>query len=906
MLNKKLIALFVSSILVGCGNGDDDISVSNIGKPSEDIQAPEIKPDNVNTPPVLAQIPNLIGVADKEITYQVISRSNSGRQLQYTIKNNPVWVSINKSGLITLSPKFSDFGNISFTVVVADGSLSTKQLVNVTIDKHNIAPVILNTIDTFRAKTNKLFKLSINVKDLNDDTLVYSEENLPTWLTFNSTTGEISGTPTDNDYGQYDFDIIVDDGKLQTKKNFKIQVVEEKELEVKSLMEMNKIDLSSISKDIANPDSIAVDEKYIYIANDTAQGSIFIIDKNTGKLIKTISMVEKDGKSYTYNHVSDIYVANGRLYVASLSSNRVDIINTSTFSLITSLGVGSWAGEDKYTLVHPQAVIANDKYVFVIDKNSEIIVYQQTDIENNDFFHIPKYSYLYLGGNSINRKQQLVIKDNHLLVNDISDNLLAAYDINKIEKNLNRSNAIQPVNLTNSLSMLAADDNSWLTVANNVVNISRSISYANNDLLFNDSYINTSQDNEGNNYKNLIDSEISNNIIYNLKNDNLFIDSIYTDTARIESDMSVQKNEVKLDSIPSENISQSLQNGTSWDDLTNPEKNSFTLNHLIKINFDKQHNIIVTSYAAQETKNVDIKIKLKGTNTWFNAFTLDKLPAYGSVIIPSDKISLDKLNTTENNKVVDLSNFINDDRYNLNAIFDNDFSSKTDTLIQKLKTINVDWIVSFGKYSKADGKWAKITPLYAREWVIMATNFAYLISSPEFKYTWFHFKDIYGKDFYGNDGPQESVNGFFTPDEYNQYYNEIMHRTSIRAGITTIGGGLGGGDVWGVDTWIFYSHYYAKFAGASLGAVAHEFGHHWGSHYSAWSNEGFGFQKIGHQLNQYFVRDKSFPYTDDNINGFYKASNKDRYGHGVENSFRQPLGALNPLEIYLKNHYVHQ
>ncbi|PHZ60411.1 hypothetical protein CRG86_004875 [Photobacterium leiognathi] len=76
---------------------------------------------------------------------------------------------------------------------------------------------------------------------------------------------------------------------------------------------------------------------------------------------------------------------NGKLYVASLSSNRVDIFDTKTFELITSLGVGSWAGDDRFTLVHPQGVAANDKYVFVLDNKSEVAVYQQSDIEKDSF-----------------------------------------------------------------------------------------------------------------------------------------------------------------------------------------------------------------------------------------------------------------------------------------------------------------------------------------------------------------------------------------------------------------------------------------------------------------------------------------------------------------------------------------
>lgn len=179
----------------------------------------------------------------------------------------------------------------------------------------------------------------------------------------------------------------------------------------------------------------------------------------------------------------------------------------------------------------------------------------------------------------------------------------------------------------------------------NSASLSTNIDYKSGKIIFNNTYLNANIDNAVNQYSNIIDSEILNNTIYNLKKDNLFIDYVETGLAKIESDLTVPNNLVHLDSIPKENIYQGLQNGTSWDILTTPELTHFKLNHLIDIKFDQQHNIIVTSYAAQDVTNVAINIKLKKTDTWFKAFTIDKIPAYGRVIIPNDKIDLKQLNT---------------------------------------------------------------------------------------------------------------------------------------------------------------------------------------------------------------------------------------------------------------------
>ncbi|PSV01381.1 hypothetical protein C0W80_10855 [Photobacterium leiognathi subsp. mandapamensis] len=931
MLKKNILALIISSSLLGCGGGSNDTNsqttidpkppTENLGGDKDDNKKPVIKPevddnkkpvvkpdidqDKVDTAPTVAQVPMLTVVADNEKSYQVAAKSNTDRKLIFSLENNPSWVSINEeTGLITLAPNFADTGNLTFTLIVSDSKLKTSLKVSVSVVKHNLAPTFTTTEDSFKTKVNNEFTLNLKATDPNNDVITFSSDNLPTWLNLDALTGKVTGTPTSSESGLYSFDIIVSDGELETTKKFNLNVYEEKELKLTTLLEDKKIELSGISEHLTHPKAIAVDDNYIYLANDIKGGSFFIINKNSGEVVKEISSFVKNGNTYTYQLVSDLYVNNGKLYVASLSSNRVDIFDTKTFELITSLGVGSWAGDDRFTLVHPQGVAANDKYVFVLDNKSEVAVYQQSDIEKGQFLNIKKHAYLYLGGSGIWRKQQMVIKGDRLLINDTIDNLFAAYDITEIEASLERSEAIQPVSLTSTVTMLAADNKDFLTVKDNTAHISKSVSYTQNSIAFEDTYLSTKADNNGNKFTGLIDSEINNSKIYNLKNDSIIIDTLGSVTGVIETNTSVKDNPpIKLDTLPSENVTKQLQDGTSWEDLTNPDKFNFKLDQLINIKFDKQHNIIVTSYAAQETKNIDINIKMKGSDTWFKAFNIDKLPAYGHVVIPNDQIQLEQLNSTEGSKVLDLSSFINDERYDLNVLLDNEYQSTTDPLVQKLKKIKVKWTLNFGSYSPADGEWFKITPLYAREWVIMATNFAYLLSSPEFEYTWFNFKDIFGKDFYGNDGPQESVNGFFTPDEYQKYYDEMMNRNWIRIGLTNKGGGLGGGDVWGVDTWIFYSHYYARIPGASLGAVGHEFGHHWGSHDSAWAQEWFGLQQISHYLNQYFLRNVEFPYTDDNINGFYKASNEERYGKGVEPSYRVPSTTLNPLEIYLQNHF---
>ena len=80
-------------------------------------------------------------------------------------------------------------------------------------------------------------------------------------------------------------------------------------------------------------------------------------------------------------------------------------------------------------------------------------------------------------------------------------------------------------------------------------------------------------------------------------------------------------------------------------------------------------------------------------------------------------------------------------------------------------------------------------------------NYAYVMNSPEFEHLWFNYKQSIGQgqnEFFGNSGPVDGPGGNFTAEDYQNIYQAFMNRYRIRLGISTIGGGLGGGDVLGV------------------------------------------------------------------------------------------------------------
>lgn len=203
-------------------------------------------------------------------------------------------------------------------------------------------------------------------------------------------------------------------------------------------------------------------------------------------------------------------------------------------------------------------------------------------------------------------------------------------------------------------------------------------------------------------------------------------------------------------------------------------------------------------------------------------------------------------------------------------LFEHRFSSESDAFAQQLSRLKPTWEIRFA--GTADHKWRDMNGLYAREWLIMMTNFAYMVSTDEFKHVWFNFEDIMGYNMHSYAGQVHEPGGYFTTEDYNHYYHSMLKRPYVNVGITAMGGGLGSGGITGVDTWLFYSHYYGQW-----GIIAHEFGHGFDGksygHGTSFANGGNGWQPLMTMFANYLIRKGDLPYMDDNLNGFYKEEN---------------------------------
>lgn len=176
------------------------------------VSRSNVAPTISGTPPKTATV----GVAYE---FQPIGRDANGDPLVYEIVNKPSWASFDKwTGLLTGTPSSQHIGKyFNIQITVRDGSRWAKLpaftiTVSAASGTTNRAPSISGTPNT-AAKVGSAYSFKPTASDPDGDTLGFSIQNKPSWASFSTSSGALSGTPTAA--GTHDNIVIsVSDGKI--------------------------------------------------------------------------------------------------------------------------------------------------------------------------------------------------------------------------------------------------------------------------------------------------------------------------------------------------------------------------------------------------------------------------------------------------------------------------------------------------------------------------------------------------------------------------------------------------------------------------------------------------------------------------------------------------------------------
>ncbi len=173
--------------------------------------------DAANQPPTISGTPSGSATTGTAYSFTPSASDPDRNPLTYSIANRPVWASFStSSGRLNGTPAASNVGNYANIVIsVSDGRASTSLpafAINVQAPP-NRAPTISGTPPT-SVTAGTAYTFTPSAADADNDTLGFTITNMPSWATFNTGTGRLSGTPTSQNVGTFSGIVIaVSDGE---------------------------------------------------------------------------------------------------------------------------------------------------------------------------------------------------------------------------------------------------------------------------------------------------------------------------------------------------------------------------------------------------------------------------------------------------------------------------------------------------------------------------------------------------------------------------------------------------------------------------------------------------------------------------------------------------------------------
>lgn len=205
---RRLLIVATSCAIAACGNGSIQSTGSTGNEPNP--------PGTSNSPPTIAGSPITTATVGQAYSFQPSASDADGNALTFSASNVPSWASFNAStGRLTGTPS-SSMAGLTFSgivVSVSDGTASTSlPAFSIRVSTPNRAPTITGT-PAASVIAGQAYSFQPTAYDPEGQRLTFSIVGQPSWASFSTTTGRLSGTPSSGNVGSYPNIVIrVSDG----------------------------------------------------------------------------------------------------------------------------------------------------------------------------------------------------------------------------------------------------------------------------------------------------------------------------------------------------------------------------------------------------------------------------------------------------------------------------------------------------------------------------------------------------------------------------------------------------------------------------------------------------------------------------------------------------------------------
>ncbi|MGB5247381.1 MAG: putative Ig domain-containing protein, partial [Woeseia sp.] len=189
------------NIVITVSDGEDTASLAAFTFNVSDIVT-------ANTPPAISGNPATEINVGQAYSFQPAASDADGDALSFSISNRPAWAAFDTAtGVLTGTPAAAHVGAWSNIVITVSDGEDAASLSPFTINVNDV--VVNNTPPTISGNpasqvvANSPYTFTPQANDADGDNLTFSVQGLPSWATFDSANGRISGTPAESDAATY-------------------------------------------------------------------------------------------------------------------------------------------------------------------------------------------------------------------------------------------------------------------------------------------------------------------------------------------------------------------------------------------------------------------------------------------------------------------------------------------------------------------------------------------------------------------------------------------------------------------------------------------------------------------------------------------------------------------------------
>jgi Ca2+-binding RTX toxin-like protein len=156
-----------------------------------------------NSTPTISGVPAVSVDEDSAYSFTPSASDIDGDNLTFSITNKPSWASFDsQTGQLTGTPTNADVGTTAGIIIsVSDGVASVDlNAFDLTVNNTNDAPTI-SGVPAVSVDEDSAYSFTPSASDIDGDNLTFSITNKPSWASFDSQTGQLTGTPTNADVG---------------------------------------------------------------------------------------------------------------------------------------------------------------------------------------------------------------------------------------------------------------------------------------------------------------------------------------------------------------------------------------------------------------------------------------------------------------------------------------------------------------------------------------------------------------------------------------------------------------------------------------------------------------------------------------------------------------------------------